>query len=150
MYVTKTLAVKVTDCSPPELTISSIDYFDTNYVPRGISAPVSYSVFILPAVIPASVSIGSTGIIGKLTSYASSTKATVTGSMEWSFVVESDPTSSSTAIVNMIWKSSNVAGALTYAQQDRYRIDASGGLTPVRFEAQYTSVPTDRIFVFTF
>ena len=135
---TSTLTLSFTNCTPASTTVTSTAYFDSNYDPRGVnSVGVNYGVYLTPLVIPTSVSVGATGVLGTQTLYTNSTKATPNGTVNLSYVVEAD--TSTTAIVNLIAKIYNAAGTLTATEQDRYRITSTGALTPTSIDIQYAS-----------
>lgn len=145
---TSTLTLTYTNCTPASTAVTSTAYFDTNYDPRGVnSIGVNYGVYLTPLVIPTSVTVGGTGTLGTLTLYTSSTKATPNGRIDLSYVVEAE--TSTTAIVNLIAKIYNSAGTLTATEQDRYRITATGALTPTSIDIQYANGSTNHL-VFTF
>jgi hypothetical protein len=98
-------------------------------------------------VIPSSVTVGATGILGTQTLYTNSTKTTGEGTIAVSYVVEAD--TASTAIVNVIAKIYNIAGTLTATEQDRYRITSTGALTPTSVDIQYANGSTNRV-IFTY
>jgi 5-enolpyruvylshikimate-3-phosphate synthase len=81
--------------------------------------------------------VGNTGILGTETLYTNSTKTVRNGTVTTSYVVE--PDTSSTAIINLIGRIYNASGTLTQTEQDRYRINATGNLTPVSANIQYSN-----------
>lgn len=128
-------------CTPSSIAQTFTGYFDNNYVPLGMnSVGVNYGVYLTPPTIPTSVTVGGTGIVGTETLYTDSTKATGNGRIDQSYVIEAD--TSTTAIVNMIGKIYNAAGTLTATEQDRFRIAATGALTPVSVDIQYANGST--------
>lgn len=144
---TLTMSLAGTGCTP-SVAQSSTSYVDTNYIPRGFnSVGVNYGVYLTPLAIPTSVSVGGTAILGTETLYTNSTKATGNGRIDQSYVIEAD--TASTAIVNLIAKIYNASGTLTATEQDRYRIDAVGTLTPTSFDIQYANGSTAHL-VLTF
>ena len=141
-----TLTLNYTNCTPASTALTSTGYFDTNYNPLGIdSVGVNYGVYQTPLVIPTSVTVGGTAVLGTLTLYTSSTKATPNGRSDLSYVVEAD--TSTTAIVNLISKLYNSAGTLTATQQTRYRITSTGALTPTSTDIQYANGSTNRLIL---
>ncbi len=124
-----TISMSLTNCTPASVAQTSTSYVDSNYVPLGDnSAGAGYGVFLAPLSIPASVSVGDTATVGTENWYTNSTKTTASGVDVMSYVVQSD--TPSTAIIDLISKSYNAAGALTSTEQDYYRIDSTGALTP--------------------
>jgi hypothetical protein len=151
LSATTTLSVTVpTSCTPPTTvpqsttTTTTIEYFDSNYMPLGSKGITqnSYSVYTAALVIPISVSVGETGQIGTQILYSSSTKSTKIGSIVLSYVIE--PDTSSTAIVNLRSKVYDTAEVLGAIEEDRYRIDAQGTLTPISVDIQIGN-STDRV-----
>lgn len=135
-----TYTYNYTNCTPASSASTKTNYFDTNYIPRGYSTGSSYGVYLTPLTIPATVTVGGTGVLGSLTEYTNSTKSTLSGRMDVSYVVEAD--TATTAIVNVIVKSYNVSGTLTSTEQDRYRITTSGTMTLTSFDLQYANGST--------
>lgn len=80
--------------------------------------------------------VGNTGTIGTETLYTNSSKTVGDGTSLVSYVVEAD--TASTAIINLINRRYNAGGTLIATEQDRYRIDAAGNLTPVSADIQYS------------
>lgn len=91
--------------------------------------------------------VGNTGTIGTQTLYTNSTKTVGNGTSVVSYVVEAD--TATTAIINLIDRSYNAGGTLIATEQDRYRIDAVGTLTPVSADIQYSYTSTTHL-VFAF
>jgi hypothetical protein len=133
-----TLTLRFTDCTPASVASTSTNYYDTNYIPRGFSSVgVNYGVYLTAPTIPTTVMVGNTGILGTETLYTNSTKTVRNGTVTTSYVVE--PDTSSTAIINLIGRIYNASGTLTQTEQDRYRINATGNLTPVSADIQYSN-----------
>lgn len=138
---TVTGTLSLTNCTPASAAQTSTTYVDTNYVPLGFnSVGVNYGVYLTPPTIPATVSVGGTAAMGTENLYTDSTKTTSNGTQSLSYVVEAD--TSTTAIVNLIGKIFNAAGTLTATEQDLYRIDANGTLTPISTDIQYANGST--------
>ena len=137
-----------TNCTPSSSAVTSTAYYDSNYVPRGFSSVgVNYGVYLTAPTIPSTVMVGNTGTIGTQTLYTNSTKTVGNGTTVVSYVVEAD--TANTAIVNLIARIYNAGGTLTATEQDRYRIDAAGTLTPVSADIQYSYTSTTHL-VFAF
>jgi len=137
-----------TNCTPSSTAATSTTYYDSNYVPRGFSSVgVNYGVYLTAPTIPSTVMVGNTGTIGTQTLYTNSTKTVGNGTTVVSYVVEAD--TANTAIVNLIARIYNAGGTLTATEQDRYRIDAAGTLTPVSADIQYSYTSTTHL-VFAF
>ena len=140
--------MSLTGCTPSSVGVTSTSYYDTNYVPRGFSSiGVNYGVYLSAPFIPSSVMVGNTGTIGTETLYTNSTKTVANGTDVSSFVVE--PDTATTAIINLISRNYNANGTLLSTEQDRYRINASGTLTQVSTDIQYSSTSSTHL-VLTF
>jgi hypothetical protein len=125
----------LTNCTPQSTVTTSVAYYDTNYIPLGENTVGgNYSVFLTPPVFPTTVTVGATGVVGTITRYTNSTKGTVAGRGDFSYVIEAD--TASTAIVNLIDKEYDASGTLTATGQSRYRIAATGALVPVSIDVQ--------------
>lgn len=114
----------------------STSYFDSNYLPLGTATTVNYGVYLTPPSVPLSVTVGAAGPIGTETLYVDSTKAVTLGSIIQSYVIEADVLPIN-AIVNLISKITDASVPYTVTEQDRYRIDANGTLTPVSIDIQF-------------
>jgi hypothetical protein len=149
LSATSTLTMSLTGAGcTPSIAQSSTSYFDTNYVPRGFdSVGVNYGVYLIAPIIPATVTVGGTGLIGTETLYTSSTKLTGNGRIDSSYVIEAD--TADTAIINLIAKVYDSVGTLNATEQDRYRITSTGTLTPTSIDIQYSNTSTAHI-VLTF
>lgn len=119
---------------------TSTSYVDSNYVATGFnSIGVNYGVYLIAPSYPSSVTVGSTGVIGTETLYTNSSKSVPNGTSSSSYVVTADPASSSTAIVNLITKGYSVSSTLQFTEQDYYRVDALGTLTPLYVDLLYAN-----------
>ena len=155
-----TTTMALSGCTPASSAQTTTSYFDQSYTPLGeVVVGGSYGVYLTPPVIPVAVSVGSAGVIGTLTKYTSSTKTKPTcGTVNLSYAVEAD--ASNTAIVNLIQKDfelpntgqpifttpsttcASLGPVLTQTAQSRYRITASGSLTPMSTDIQYANGST--------
>lgn len=118
------------NCTPADVTAAETDYFDSNYLPLGaVVSGGKFGVYLSPPVVPETVSVGSTGVIGTLSFFTDSTQATPDGHADRTYAIEAD--SATTAIANSISKVYDAAGTLTSTSQVRYRIDAKGKLSIV-------------------
>jgi hypothetical protein len=133
-----------TGCTPPSGSTTVVRYYDSNYVPRGRSVQGgSYGVYLTSPTIPTAVRVGDVSIIGTLNLYTNNTKTIPDGRVDSTLVMEAD--SATTAIANITAKTYNAAGTLTSTEQNRYRVAADGGLTPLSFDIQYANGSTVRI-----
>jgi hypothetical protein len=133
--------MNLTACSLSSIAVTSTSYYDSNYIPRGsYSVGVNYGVYLTAPFIPSTVMVGNTGTIGTETLYTSSSKTVGNGFIASSYVIE--PDTANTAIVNLVGRIYNSNGVLTATEQDRFRIDSSGTLTPVSVDLQYSNTST--------
>jgi len=138
---TSTMTMSLTNCTPTSTAQTFTSYVDSNYVPLGFnSVGINYGVYLTPPSIPTSVAVGATAVIGTENLYTDSTKTTANGTQVLSYVVQAD--TSNTAIINLIAKIYNQAGMLTATEQDYYRIDTAGTLTPISADVQYSNGST--------
>jgi hypothetical protein len=139
LSATESITMTFSNCTPASsATTATLYYNSSNYYPLGLnSVGVNYGVYLIAPVIPATVTVGSTAVLGSETLYTDSTKAVPNGRIDESFVVEAD--TATTAIVNLIAKEYNAMGALIFTEQDRYRMSSTGALTPISWDVQYTN-----------
>jgi hypothetical protein len=139
---TSTLTVSLTNCTPASSTATSTTYYGAEYVLLGTSdASGDYATVVtVPPPLPASIKVGDAAPYATVTVYTDATKATVTGTRVFSYVVEAD--TASTAIVNLIAKDYDTANNLLFTQQSRYRIAADGKLTSISIDAQASTTST--------
>lgn len=131
----ETITISFTNCTPASIASTGTSYFNSSYVELGLNSVGSvYGVFLTPPIIPTSVTVGGTGVVGTLTLYTDSTKATVSGREDISYVIE--PDTSTTAIENKIIKTYNAAGTLIQTLQGRARIAMVGAATPISADIQ--------------
>ncbi|MFM6990817.1 MAG: hypothetical protein ACKOWD_05870 [Rhodoferax sp.] len=143
-----TWTMNLTACSVSSLASTATTYYDSNYQPRGFySVGNNYGVYLTAPTIPATVMVGNTGTIGTEALYTNSSKTVGNGTNVLSYVVE--PDTANTAIINLISRAYNAGGTLIATEQDRYRIDAAGNLTPVSADIQYSYTSTTHL-VLTF
>jgi len=135
LSATMTFTRSLSNCTPYSTTATQVSYFDTNYLPVGASmSDGRYSVFLTPPSLPTSVMVGATGVIGTITRYTDSTKSTLAGRGDYSYVIEAD--TANTAIVNIIEQGYDASGTLTATVQSRYRIASTGALVPISIDVQ--------------
>jgi hypothetical protein len=144
LSATNVTTMNFTNCVPSPSTSTATQYWDTNYVPVGINVSGgTYSVFLAPPTVPATATVGATGVIGTITRYTDSTTAVLAGHADFSYVVEAD--TANTAIVNIIMKDYNAVGTLTSTQQSRYRVATTGPLVPVSIDVQLSNGSTTHL-----
>ena len=146
LSMVQTITISFTNCTPASIASTATSYFNSSYVQLGLNGSV-YGVFLTPPTIPTSVTVGGTGIVGTLTLYTDSTKATGSGRQDLSYVIE--PDTSTTAIVNKIIKTYNAAGTLIQTAQARARIAMVGATTPISLDTQAANGSTTHL-VLTF
>lgn len=138
-----TIKVQYTDCTPLTSSSSTTNFYDSNFIPLGSISGSDYGLFVTPPTIPVGVKVGDKGTIGTQILYADSTQAVQVGQEVISYVVEPDTANS--AIVNLINKSYDSNGALTFTEQDRYRIIADGTLSPISSDLQDSNGSTTHL-----
>jgi len=139
-----TFTMNLTNCTPASTAQTYTAYYDNNYAPLGMnSVGVNYGVYTAPLVIPQTVFVGDTAILGTEALYTSSTKQTSNGRVDQSYVVAAETQNS--AIVTVIGKIYSAGGILTSTEQDRYRITTSGVLTPISVDIQYSNGSTTHL-----
>ncbi len=108
------------------VTDTSQSFSTTSYAPLGMSNGEYWVVQGVP-VIPATVIVGDTGVVGTYTRYEDNTKATVLGTAEVSYVVEADTATS--VVINLILKEFDDSNVLELTDQTRWRIDTLGNVS---------------------
>lgn len=141
LAITATVTVSMTSCNQASGASTSITYYDANYNLLGSSTPgTNYGKFLtVPSPLPTSVKIGDTAIYGTESLYLDSSKQTSKGQRTYTYVVEKDGTSTTTAIANLILKEYDAHSNLVVTAQSRARITADGTLTPVSLDIQYST-----------
>jgi hypothetical protein len=134
------------NCTPASSSTTATSYYDNGYVPLGFNnVGISYGVYVSPPTIPTFVTIGGTGGVGTETLYRDSTKTTVIGRLDVSYLVETE--SATTAVINLIGKNYNAAGTLTSTEKNRYRINSTGTLIPISADLQYTDAAATHLLI---
>lgn len=138
----QTATINFTNCTPASNAVTGTLYHDASYTPLGSSIPgVEYTKFqTAPPPLPTTVKVGDTAVYATVTVYTDSTKATLTGQRQLSYVVEAD--SASTAFVILITRSYNTANQLLFTSQSKYRIASDGTLTIFTIDVQYSTTST--------
>lgn len=149
---TETITMSFSNCTPASIAQSLTAYADSAYVPHGFntgasSAAANYGVYLVAPTIPTLATVGGTGIIGTETEYTDSTKVTIYGTQQASYLIEAD--TSTTAIVNLIFKGYNASSVLLFTEQDRYRITSGGVISHLYDDIQYANGSTTHL-VLTF
>lgn len=141
----QTVTVRFPSCSAlSSAAVTGTAYFNASYAPIGTSIPgVRYETLPSGLSVPVSVKVGDTAVLGNLTVYADSSKASVTGQRVLSYVIEAD--TATTAIVNLISKDYNSSSQLLSTSQARFRIATDGTLTSTTIDIQYSTTNTSHL-----
>ena len=138
---TVTGTITVNGVTAPLPAVVQQSYSTTNYVPLGEVDGNEYWVMQGTPVIPATVKVGDTAVLGTFTRYTDSGKATVLGTVKLSYVIEAD--AAHTAIINLVTQQYDTLNALEYSDQTRWRIDTVGTVTFV------SEIATSPLFTYT-
>ncbi len=122
---TTTVTLTVNGITAPPVTETSQSFSTTSYAPLGMSNGEYWVVQGVP-VIPATVKVGDTGVIGTYTRYTDNTKTSVLGTAQASYVVEADTATS--AVINLILREFDNASVVELTDQIRWRIDTLGNV----------------------
>lgn len=135
----ETITLNWTNCTPASNADTKTVYYNpSNYLPLGFNSPgVNYGAYLTAATIPATVTVGASGVRGTENLYTDSGETLSTGRIDGSYVVTAD--TASTAIITLISKNYDSSNALIFTEQDAWRITAAGALTPVTTNIQYTN-----------
>ena len=123
---TVTMSVTANGRTAP-ITTTVISYVDSNSVPVGYVSDNEYEVVAGVATIPATAKVNDSGIVFTANRYASSSKTTLLGTTETSFVLQAD--TASTAVVQLTRVDKNTSGVTTSTSISYSRITPAGGLT---------------------
>lgn len=127
-----------TNCTPSTISETTVNYYSTNYLPLGTAAQGGNYLVVNGALnLPSSIKVGDAGVLGSMTRYTDSTKSTVNGSTQLSYVVESDTASS--AWVTIATKGYNASNVLESTQLTKYKIDSASKLTAQSITIQYAN-----------
>lgn len=107
------------------LTVTSTDWTDNNYIPRG-STSDEYEVVDGTPTIPTIVRVNDTGELFTATSYPDSRKLYSTGTVVASYVVE--PETETTAIVKLVRTYRDTSSKITAISTATFRIDTNNQL----------------------
>jgi len=135
-----TVIRSLTNCIPAFISDSEIDYYDLNYIPIGYDDTAGggdYAVYLTPAILPTSIKVNDTGIIGTETLYTSNTKSTLSGTTDISYVIQAD--TANTAIVDLIFKDYDQTHILIATTQSKIRITATGALSRLSIDIHYAN-----------
>lgn len=111
-------------------TVTSQDFYDGNYVVLGFTTPtIAYSMFVDKVVVPVTINVGDSGVLGIAKTWTDSSKARPIGVTTYSYAVEPDGASPSSVIAKLISRSVDPSNALASTKTETYRLTASGTLT---------------------
>ena len=124
---------------------TTTNFYNPDYSDLGVVyGSGKYEIALTPFSIPNTVTVGSTGYVGRFTTYPNSSSTTSNGYQDISYVVGAD--TATTAIVTVV-TSTYVLYISSYqlasTEQDKYRIDASGNLTLISIDNQPTTFSGD-------
>ncbi len=136
-----------TNCNPATFSTVESTYYDSNYTLVGSAITTAnvlrgteFITFAQPATaLPVSVHIGESGTIGTATLYATSAKAAATGSRVFSYVIEADEGSTTTAIATFTTRTTNTSGQPLLTVQTKYRLYANGTTNQIAQDLQYAT-----------
>ena len=112
------------------LATSSINWVDTNYMPRGSSGGAEYMVINGTASIPTAAKVNDTGSIYTAKRYTSSAKTSLLGTRTVTYVVEAD--TATTALVTLISIEKNNSGTTTTTSTEQYRVTTTDTFTKIQ------------------
>ncbi len=125
------------------LTLTTTDWTDSNYVPRG-STGENYEVVDSTTTIPTTARVNDTGVLFTATTYPDSRKQFRAGTVVASYVV--DPETETTAIVKLIRTYRDTNSTITDISTASFRI----GTTPDRLCVGFCSAPETYYFSYFF
>jgi hypothetical protein len=118
-----------TNC-PGSGTVTSQDFYDTDYVVKGFVTPgQSYSSFADKVVVPEAVRIGNSGVFGSAKTWTDSSRTFQIGTGTYSYVVEADGASTTSVIAKLVTRFVDTSNAPVFTETETYRLTASGWLT---------------------
>lgn len=130
-----TSTMTLTDCGG-SATATGWTYYDAAYSMLGGTADGDYALLSPPMVVPETVRPGDSGTLGTATSWTSSAKTTLLGTVVYSYSVDTETASS--AIVRLTGRAYDPSGTLLWTEVQSYRIEGST-LTPTLVTVQDTS-----------
>jgi FKBP-type peptidyl-prolyl cis-trans isomerase len=139
-----------TNCSPATFNAIESTYYDSNYNLVGsavttahVLSGTEFVTFAQPAnALPATVRIGDTGTIGSATVYATSAKTGTTSTRTYSYAIEADDGSTTTAIANFRTLTTNSSGQPLLTLQTKYRLGANASLALIAQDIQFATTST--------
>ena len=141
--------VSFNNCSTTAPRVTGKTYYTATYTPIGLAIDGGeYAKYeTLPTGLPASVKVGATGTIVTYLSYNDNTQAVRNGKRILTYIIEEDA-SKTTAILNLVTTSVDLAGATQSVQQSRYHMAESGALTLASITVDFNDAAKTKL-VFT-
>ena len=134
--------------SPGTRTTTGTAYYDTGYAYLGVNSPGNYyGLMETPTIVPASIKVGDSGVLGIENIYLDESHQFQIGKNETRYVVE--PDTANTVIINEIvesYKVNSTGYTWTMTRQERFRVASNGSLTPVSLDAQSQTSAEHLIF----
>ncbi len=133
---TSTLVWTWTNCTPVNNAQTTTHYYNpSTYVSYGSVGTSFYNVYLTPPVVPTTIKINDTGIIGTINLYTNSTETVANGTEQVSYTVAADTTT--TAIITTIY---TISGSTSNSTEiAKSRISTSGTITPISDTISWTS-----------
>ncbi len=137
-------------CTPAAFNAVESNYYDSNYTLVGSAITTAHALsatefvtFAQPAnALPVTVRVGDTGTIGTANVYATSAKSGTPNTRVFSYAIEADDGSTSTAIANFTTRTSNSEGQLLMTLQTRYRLGTSPTIALIAQDIQASTTNT--------
>jgi len=112
------------------LNSSSIDWVDSNYVPKGESGGTDYIVVTGTPTIPTAARVNDTGTLYTANRYSNSTKSVLRGTETVTYVLEAD--TATTALLKLIITEKDNSNTTTSTSSTQFRITPAGAFTRVK------------------
>lgn len=127
--IAATGSITVNGTSVP-LSSSSIDWYDSNYVPKGNTGGEDYVVVIGTPVIPATARVNDAGTVYTANRYSNSSKTTLRGTEVVSWVIEAD--TANTALLTLISTEKDNSNTTLSVSSQQFRIRPDGTFTRIK------------------
>jgi hypothetical protein len=125
---TSTWVLRFNNCVPNSDTDVIEVFLDANNAEIGeFRAGVGYVVFDRPLALPTSVKVGDAGSLTTASIFTDSTKKTLTGKIDYSFVAEEDSRADS-ILVRVTARTTHSLGQQVFSEAKTYRITAGGAM----------------------
>jgi hypothetical protein len=112
------------------LNSSGIDWYDSNYIPKGATGGEDYVVVTGTPVIPATVRVNDTGTVYTANRWSNSSKTVLRGTDVVSWVIEAD--TATTALLSLISTEKNTSNVTTSISTQLIRIRPDGTFTRIK------------------